>query len=161
MVHDDARGSIGSADPGRMPDDYADSFNETAGDDLLVEFVNLDREKAEIEKRLGEIKERANLIGKALLDDWANRGMQSVNLQGRTVYIRRDFYCSKKGGVETQKVCDALERMGHRSMVNPSYSPASLKALVREIVDNDQMVPEGLNVLIHYDTVPRLMTRAS
>lgn len=165
MAHDDARGSIGGCDPGRMPDDYVDSFGEAAKDpfvdDLLVEFVNLDREKAEIEKRLEEIKERAGLIGKVLLEDWANRGVQSIKLETRTVYIRKDFYCSKKGGVETQKVCDALERLGFDSMVNPSYSPASLKSLVREMVDTDQYVPEGLDALIRYDTVPRLMTRAS
>ncbi|KKN79822.1 hypothetical protein LCGC14_0336770 [marine sediment metagenome] len=146
---------------GQMPDDFVDSFDEAAGDDLLVEFVNLGREKAEIEKRLDKIKERASLIGELLLEDWANRGVQSVKLQDRTVYIRHDFYCSKKGGIETQKVCDALRANGYGDMVNPSYAPASLKALVREMVDSDQPVPVELGGLIRFDTIPRLMTRAS
>lgn len=148
---------------GKLPDDFADSFDEAANDVLLVEFVNLDRERAELEKRLGEIKKRAGLISETLLDDWANRGVQSIKMTDRTVYIRKDFYCSKKGGVETFKVCAALKANGYKDMVtvNPSYAAAALKALVREMVDNDHEVPPDLDALIQFDTVPRLMTRAS
>lgn len=130
-------------------------------DELLVEFINLDQERAEIEKRLGEIKTRAAAISKVLLDDWANHDVQAVKFKNRTVYIRRDFYCSKKGGVDAQKVCDALRAHGYGAMVHPSYAPAALKALVREMVDDEREVPAELDALIQFDTIPRLMVRGS
>ncbi len=148
---------------GKWPDDFDPSGPEApaAPDELLARFVTLDSEKTQLATRIDEIKKEMQIVEETLLAEWADRGVQSVKLTNRMVYIRRDFYCIKKGGVESKEVCAVLKRSGYAQMVNPSYAPASLKALVREMVDTDTPVPAELDALVKYDTIPRLRTRAS
>lgn len=163
MAHDDARGSIGGCDPGRMPDDYVDSFGEAAGDDLLVEFVNLDREKKQLEKRIEEIKERKQQIQSVLIDEWTNRGIKHVSLNGRTVAIVNNFICAKKAGVTTEQICDVLRTVGFGDLVKTKhYESGALKALIREIEnDDDKEIPPELEPLIHHYIEPSLRATAS
>ena len=130
-------------------------------DALLDEFVALETERLAAEERIKQIKTRTKEIEKVLLDDWADRGQSQAKINGRTVFIRNDFYCSKKGGVSTGDVCVAMEDLGYSHMVSDSYAPASLKSLVREMVDEGREVPKELAELLRYDTTPRLVTRAS
>lgn len=148
---------------GKWPDDFIGEPGEKMPelDSLLARFVNLDAEKTQLDTRIDEIKKEMRAVEETLLDEWANKGVQAVKLAKRTVYIRRDFYCSKRAGVETEAVCEVLEQVGYRRMVNPSYAPASLKALVREMVDDNRPIPPELDALVQYDTIPRLRTRAS
>lgn len=124
--------------------------------DKLAEFVKLEREKRELESRLEAIKSERQKLEQALLDEWANRGQTSANLDGFCTYVRMDFYCNKKGGVPTESVCDVLRTIGLADMVAPSYNAAKLKSIVKEWNESGQ-VPEELQALLSYDTVPRLV----
>ncbi len=74
--------------------------------------------------------------------------------------MANDFYCSKAKGVGTPEVCDALWQVATLApLVKPSYSASSLKAWVKEHVDNDEPIPSFLDDLLHYDTVPRIKSR--
>jgi hypothetical protein len=118
-----------------------------------VEIEHRLREIAEEEERLK--KERQSLE-QTLLDQWADRGQQRATVGGLTVYVRQDFYCNKRAGVPTQRVCEILQMVGLGAMVAEAYNAQSLKARVKEMVAEDQ-VPAALEEVLAYDTIPRLV----
>ena len=134
---------------------------EKAPTDPLAEFVALETERLALEDRLKVFKREAAVLSDWLIEDWADRGQSNARVNGRTVFIAQEFFCSKAAGVATDAVCDSLERNGLGSLVNPAYAPASLKAWVRERDDAGETIPEDLKTLLNYDTVPRMRSRKS
>ena len=134
---------------------------EPSPDVLLDRFVVLENDKRELEVKLERIKTELKRIQPHLLDDWADRGIQNMKVRGRTVYIRNDFFCNKKGGVDTADICEALTEAGCGYMVKEGYAPATLKSRVKDwLADGEDQVPEALAAMLNWDTVPRLVTKS-
>jgi hypothetical protein len=130
--------------------------------ELVNEFLELALEKERLEERTEAIDARMKVLEEEILGHWADAGTQSVKQSGRTLFIRHDFYCSKKRGVFTQKICDLLREHGLERMVSEGYNAQSLKAVVKEWAsDEGPGVPEDLAAVLNYDTVPRLIVRRS
>lgn len=127
--------------------------------DPLSEFVALETERHALEDRLKKIAKQTAVLSEWLVEDWADRGQQNAKLQGRTVYIAQEFYCHKATGVPTYAVCEALKHNGLGTLVAPGYSAQSLKAWVKETIEAEREVPEGLAALLNYETVPRMRSR--
>jgi len=127
--------------------------------DTLARFVALDKEKRALEARLDEIKDEQKILQDALLDEWADRGQQSANVDGFTVYIARDFYCSKKAEVSTEQIIEVLRQNGLEQCVQTGYNATSLKAFIKEQLASESEIPEALKNCLNYDTIPRLRTR--
>lgn len=130
-------------------------------DDPLARFVALEKERREIEARLKQCKAEATAIQEQLLDDWADRGQQSAQVDGLTVYVAHDFYCRKKGGIDTKEICSVLEQHGLSRLVGPNYDASKLKSWVKEQITEGSELPSDLDDLLMYDNVPRLRTRLS
>ncbi len=131
----------------------------TTTDELLAEFVQLSNRKREIEAECKTINARLAELQEPLLDWFADRGIQNIRTEKGTVYVAHDFYCNKKGGVPTETVCEALRQIGMTHLVKPTYSAASLKSYVRELIDSGADLPEQLDGLLSHETVPRLKTK--
>lgn len=131
------------------------------GDDALGRFAVLDRERREVEDRLDAIKKEQTALQERILDEWADRGQQSANVSGLTIYIAKDFYCSKRPEVSTEQLIDILRDAGLERCVQIGYNAQSLKAFVKEQLAEGSELPTPLANSIKYDTTPRLRTRLS
>jgi hypothetical protein len=143
--------------------------------DPLARFVALEHERRKLEGRLEDIGKEAGALQDHLLNDWAERGQQSANVDGLCVYIARDFYCSKRKEFSTEQIIDVLKAAGLERCIQIGYNASSLKAFVKEqlaagsdvlvakfaVGNAEQAVQLSLADCINYDTVPRLRTRAS
>jgi hypothetical protein len=129
-------------------------------DELVSEFVSLSRERDGLEGKLDRVKKRLAAIQQPILDEWADNGTQRITRNGLTVHVRNDFFCNRKGGISAEEMCRRLKACGLGHMVGVSYSAASLKSHVRELQEEGQ-VPEKLQEVLNYDTVPRLVAVAA
>jgi hypothetical protein len=129
--------------------------------DPLSRFVALDHERRKLESRLKELGEEQAGLQERIIEEWIDRGQQSANIDGLTVYVARDFYCSKRGEVSTEQLIDALKQHGLDRCVQVGYNASSLKAFVKEQLAAGSELPAPLAAMLNYDTVPRLRTRAA
>jgi hypothetical protein len=87
----------------------------------------------------------------------------NVEIDGQrfNVHQRTDFWCNKKAdkeGVTTQDVCDALEECGLGDMVSDGYSAASVKARVKEWVENGVEIPAQLAKVLRWGSETKLVS---
>jgi len=129
--------------------------------DHLARFVALEHERRKLEGRLEDIGKEAGALQDHLLNDWAERGQQSANVDGLCVYIARDFYCSKRKEFSTEQLIETLKEAGLERVVQIGYNASSLKAFVKETLAGGSEIPAKLAGMINYDTVARLRSRAS
>lgn len=129
--------------------------------DQLARFVALDREKRDLEARLEDIGKEQGALQNELLEQWADRGQSSANVDGLCVYISHDFYCSKRKEFSTEQLIETLQESGLERVVQIGYNASSLKAFIKEQLASGSEIPENLSAMINYDTVARLRTRAS
>lgn len=128
-------------------------------DDKLSKFMELEARRRALEEELDAVKAELNILQDQVLDDWADRGWQNAKINGVTVYVAHEFFCSKRAGVDTQIICDTLRQHGLGNIVAEAYSAQSLKSWVKERLDNGDPIPEPLKSLLNYDSIPRLRTR--
>ena len=128
--------------------------------DPLDEYVALTLELRELTAQQEAIKKRLAALEEPLIEGWAERGIEHVATRHGTLYVRKDFYCSKKSGVDTPQILRVLRDCGLGSMEEPTYNAARLKAQVREwTADGTDYVPHTLRQVLKYDYVPRLVLR--
>ncbi len=128
-------------------------------DDPLARLVALDKERRKLEDRLEAIKKERPPLEEILLEQWADRGQQNANVNGMTVYIAHDFFCTKKGEASTEQLLEVLKATGLERVIQLGYNASGLKAWVKEQLAAGSDIPEQLAGLLNYDTVPRLKTR--
>lgn len=151
-------------------------------DDLIIErepmtadpvrrLVELDKEEEELRARLSQIsEERAKLEG-TIVEDWIDRGIQSMTIDGRVVYLVEQFFASKKAdrdGVTKDRVLAALRECGLGDLVREDYAPGTLKARVKELateeVDGEEVVnldliPDPLRSVLNVGTTIKPIVR--
>lgn len=128
----------------------------------LKEFTDLEKERRQLEAKLKACKQQIATLSPVLMEEMAMAGIQSVKAHGMTVFTRQDFYCSKKAvvaGATTEKVCEVLRSLGYNNLVSETYSAATLKSIVKEMIDNAEQIPEQLKSLINYDHTTKLVAR--
>ena len=129
--------------------------------DALGLFVALEHERRQVEDRLDAIKKEQADLQERILDEWADRGQRSANVDGLTVYIAHDFYCSKRKEVSTEQLIDVLKDAGLERCVQVGYNASSMKAFIKEQLAQGSELPEQLANSLNYDTIPRLRARLS
>lgn len=127
--------------------------------ELLTEFVALEKERREHEDRLKIIQERVGQIQEPLLNHFADTGIQNARVGDLTAYVRMDRYCSKKSEASTEAICQVLRESGLGYMVSDGYNASSLKSKIKEYIDNEIEIPESLSSLLNIGEIPRLATR--
>lgn len=151
-----------------MSDDYQATATEIETDltdtpqtfqQKLAEFVGLEKRRRYLEDELKSVEARSGPLQSALLEQFADLGMQSANVDGLCVYVRCDRYVSKRSGVPTEAVCDALHKCGLGYMVADGYNSMSLKSKIKEYQDQNIEVPPLLAELLNVGETPRLVTR--
>jgi hypothetical protein len=110
------------------PFEYVDASTS----EVAKRLIALREEQAKHEKAAAEAKKKADEAEAALVESFAAEGLQSVNIDGRTVYRRKDLIVSKAAGVATDSVVEAIQAAGWGSLIGESYNANTLKASVRE-----------------------------
>ena len=109
---------------------------------MLRVLVELSERKAELEKQLDEIKKQIASVQGDVLDYMQDNGMQSVNLDGHTVYLRRDIYAKT---VESEDALQLARDHGYGDAVRTLINAQTASSIVREIIKPlapDEPVPE-------------------
>lgn len=85
------------------------------------------------------MKEQRDASEQALLNEWAVEGLDSVKLDGRTLFIRCDTYASFPQGKES--AVQLLKSGDHADVVQETVNSNTASALVRELVAEGGALP--------------------
>jgi len=142
--------------------------------DELKEFVALEKEKATLKARLKVIESRLTELDESIAAQFVSDGVQSMRIDGRTVYLHRDIYASAKDGARDAVVA-ALRDCDLGQYVKEDYNANSLTAYVREMVreaeeqartenrvidDPAEALPAGLAASLKISTVFSVSSRS-
>lgn len=125
----------------------------------LKEYARLANELRRVDAETEALKVQARAVEARLLDQFADSGCKSARVGDLTLYVRMDRYVSKRGEVDTDRVCRALRACGLGYMVSDGYNASSLKSKIKEYQDEGVEVPGELAELLNIGEVPRLATR--
>lgn len=126
----------------------------------VVRYAAIMKQRMELEEMVVNLKKEAAKLEEVILDQWAETGERSVKIGGvGTVYLADEFTCYKRKEFSTPKVCEILVIAGLSDYVGQAYSPASIKAWLKEQLANDGDVPESLQECFDYETKSKLRMR--
>lgn len=110
--------------------------------DLLKEFVRLTAQKRDAEAQLKDLKARLDELEPQVSDGFIDDGVQSVNIDGYTVYLNRKLFAGPKDGDKTAMI-EALSGLDEdwSFLVQDTVNHNQLQARVRECELDDQGMP--------------------
>lgn len=123
-----------------------------------VALVDLKQHHEGEAKRIAKDIERAQTV---LLDEFAKDGVQHVNLDARTVYVRRQLWASAKG--LQPDLCAAMKELGLSVMVKETVNSMTLSGWVRELEQSPEtampILPESLIDIVKVSEVFTLQVK--
>jgi hypothetical protein len=143
---------------------------EAGGMDLdrVKRYKELRHKQAAAGAEADAIKEEADALERDLIEDFANAGMQSVSVDGKTVYLHRSTFAQRAGGVTTEELKAALRLAGLGDLIGETIPAQTLSAYVREVLDREvedgeetPQLPEPLRDLLELGERYAVRIRAS
>ena len=122
-------------------------------------FIDLEIEKAE--QHTKDLKKWRKQFEGIILNEWLIEQPKNVSLaEGPMLQLRRDIHVSKKGGVASEKLVEALKESGLEWITGETYNAARLKAWVKEQekeaeeqrnepVNPEEILPEAVRKLVN------------
>ncbi len=107
---------------------------------LARRLVELDSELDSVSERVDALKEERAGIEAQLIEQYAMAGVQSMRVDGKSVYLRHDTYAKI---LDKDKLIPVLRRTKHGDIVKETVNSNTLSALVREIFDGQHKVPKA------------------
>lgn len=126
---------------------------------LLKRYTELENERRKHADRTDELAAIIKPLEEALLEAFAEAGLQNARANGLTVFIRTDRFVSKKGEFSTEAICEKLKELGCAYMVKEGYSASSLKAKVTEWQNEGVTVPADLAAMLNIGEIARITSR--
>lgn len=126
-------------------------------------FVQLSGKKADLKFKLGVVEKELEEMQEGLSNRFAEGGVSKITVDGATLYVKKDTFASLKvpDGSTPDKVrldvVHLLESMGHERMI--TYNHQSMKALVKELQDEDGELPPPLGTYVKADSRYRVAAR--
>ncbi len=105
-------------------------------------FATLFREKKELDDRLTEVKKELDALQEPMLNYFADAGIESVKVDGVTLYIHSQLWANTKEGSTPEQACAALKAGGLESFVNERFNTQTLSAYARELERKGESLPE-------------------
>lgn len=100
-------------------------------------FHELETERRELESQLKDLKKRQEQLKVHLIEAFADNGIQSINVDGLTVYLHRQIWASASG----PEAMAALKEVGLDDLVKETCNAMTFSAWVREQPTDDQGMP--------------------
>lgn len=113
--------------------------NEALG--LAAEMAALDAKMKDAKRALKQLEDEWDVIEEQLLDQFAEAGVQSVKVSGKSVGMRRDVYAKI---LDPERLHDALRAAGFGDLIQPKVDSTKLSALVREFDRGEVECPAEL-----------------
>lgn len=124
--------------------------------DRLALFVELERTRRQLEEATKENDAKRAAVNKALLDDFAEVGIQNISVEGLRLYVREDKFVNKCKEFDSDAICVLLEEEGLGYLVKPGYNATSLKAAIVEQVEAEIKPNEDFRIAVARVVSPRL-----
>lgn len=126
---------------------------------ILAQYAALEETRRQAAADLEKIEEQLKRLEPAALDAMADQGASSTRIGNLTLYVKTDRYVSKRGGIETAAVNEALKATGLGHLVAEGYNAARLKSIVLERKDGGEELPEALSAVLNVGETLRLAAR--
>lgn len=105
-------------------------------------WLELSRQKRDLDRQLREISEEMEALEKELVDRWADQGIKSMNLDGDTLFVQREFFARSKEGVSRAEVVAILGQDGYTDLLMPAHQ--TIRSIVREAQESGLPIPESI-----------------
>jgi len=135
---------------------------------LVRRFIGLRQRKATLQAELKEVNDELNAIGSDLVEQFLQDGIQNINIDGQTVYIRRRVWARIDKANSPDFIYETLKNHGMDHMMTVNSN--SLAAFIREqeelyeplnIDDLHNKLPADLDKLVQFGEVYSLTSRKS
>ena len=110
----------------------------------LKTLISLDQQRKDLEEDIEVIKKRRAELETEILDDMAESGISSLKIDGKTVYLKRELWCSPRDG-DRYKAVGYLKKAGMDFYLEEKFSAHSLSAYVREQDKAGEPLPAGFD----------------
>lgn len=111
---------------------------------LLRRYRDLRDQQKIADAEASAFKEEADAIEAQLIDQFTDAGMQSISIDGKTIYLHEAVYARKAAGTDTEDLKAALRASGHGDLVSETVNGNTLNAWVRELTDPENPDAPGL-----------------
>lgn len=125
----------------------------------LDELIAATEHKRNLEAQLKAVKKFIDDVKPVVLEKFRQEGTQSVNKDGNTAYIRKDF--TVKPVVSKEHVIAMLEKTGLHDLINQTYNYRRLCAFVKECEERGEDLPLELLESIETDEKYDIIVRKS
>jgi hypothetical protein len=113
--------------------------------EAIKRYVALEDVVSELERQLAGHKKDAEELEQSIMQDFVDDGVQSINLAGRTVFLKEDLFVSPSVAENGRRaVAEALIAAGYKELVEANYNANSLTALCRDLIDIKRSEAEEL-----------------
>ena len=105
-------------------------------------FLNLTERQKALEEEVEAVKREKGALERELIDEFARDGIQSLNVNGSTVYLYHKTTARAKDN-DKERLIKALLQAGLEQYVDstPRYNTQSVEAYIREHIEGGQELP--------------------
>lgn len=114
----------------------------------IANYIQLTKDKRLLENNLKAVKALIADKEPEILEHFAKYGLQNLNQEGVTIYVKRDQWAAREKGVETEQVIQALHDAGLSEFAAPKVNTQSLSAYLRELDRDGEAFPNELEGII-------------
>lgn len=126
--------------------------------DNADKLVELRERKRELESLIKEINVEIQETEKILIQEMVEEEMQNFTRNSRQFILTRKTYAGAKSGM-MPAICLWMKNNGLGDMVKESVHPQTLQVWVRETIEEDGILAEGLDELINVYEQPGITVR--
>ncbi len=108
----------------------------------IKRFVELENEKAALQTKLKAIADEQEKLSNAILEDFVTDEIDSIKLNGRTVFIKETIFAKISSKEEAIK---ALREAGLDDFITEGYNTNTISAYVREKEKQGEPLPEAFS----------------
>jgi len=98
----------------------------------VKKYAVLCNEKAKLERELKQVKGGLTKLEAPVLEYFADQGVQSVNVEGRTLSLRKEVWAKQRGDFSNEERMVLVQAAGYPELVKESVNTNTLSSLFRE-----------------------------
>ncbi len=109
-------------------------------DEMVDEFVQLEKDRRALEEALRGVKSRLEKLQEPMQEYFLDRNLQNLKIGGITLYMHSQPKVRPKNGKDD--VLEALRAIGHEELIRVDYHWTQLNALVKGMLEDGDLPPE-------------------
>jgi hypothetical protein len=106
------------------------------------ELIAATEHKRQLKEELAAVNKFIRDVTPIVLEKFQAEGTQSLNRDGNTVYLKRNFFV--KPMISKPDLVEALQECGYEDMVYPTYDARRLASFIKELDESGEEIPREL-----------------